>query len=63
MWVVGRAWFTLTEDGAERTGKPDGDVESETDAPARCPSCGHEGTWGEFCCGKESEERYDEKIG
>ena len=32
--------------GAERTGKPDGDAEREDDAPARCPSCGHEGTWG-----------------
>jgi len=50
MWVVGLAWFTVTEDGAERTGQPDGDVEWESDASARCPSCGHEGIWGEFCC-------------
>jgi hypothetical protein len=50
MWVVGMAWFTVTEDGAEQTGKPDGDVEWDGNAPTRCPSCGHGGTWGEFCC-------------
>jgi hypothetical protein len=55
MWVVGLAWFTVTDDGAEQTGKPDGDVEWESDAPARCPSCGHEGTWGEFCHGEEND--------
>ena len=54
MWVVGLAWFAVTEDGAERTGQPDGDVEWEDDALTRCPWCGHEGMWGEFCC--EDEE-------
>jgi hypothetical protein len=55
MWVVGRAWFTVTEDGAEQTGQPDGDVEWKDAAPARCPSYGHEGMWSEFCCEEEQE--------
>jgi len=38
MWVVGRAWFTVTEDGAEQTGKPDGDVEWGPDARRAAPS-------------------------
>ena len=56
MWVVVLAWFTVTVDGAEWTGKPDGDVEWEDNAPARCPLCGHEETWGEFCCEEKKEE-------
>jgi hypothetical protein len=55
MWVVGLAWFTVTEDGAERTGQPDGDERWKNNAPARCPSCGHEGTWGEFRYEEEEE--------
>jgi hypothetical protein len=49
VWVVGMAWFTVTEDGAEQSGRPDGDVEWEDSAFTCCPSCAHEGTWGEFC--------------
>ena len=50
MYVVGLAWFAVTGDlEAEHTGEPDGDIEWEENAVTRCPSCGHEGTWGEFC--------------
>lgn len=57
MWGVGLAWFTVTEDGAVQTGQPDGDVEWENDAVTRCPSCGHKGTWGEFCYEVDKSER------
>jgi DNA-directed RNA polymerase subunit RPC12/RpoP len=55
LYVVGLAWFTVPQDGAEQTGKPDGNVEWEKDAPTRCPSCGHEGTWVEFRYEEEDE--------
>jgi hypothetical protein len=55
LWVIGLAWFTVTEDGAEQAGKPDGDVEWGADAPARCPKCGFEGNWSEFFYDEENE--------
>jgi hypothetical protein len=56
LYVVGLAWFTVTGDlETEYTGKPDGDIEWDSDAVTRCPSCGHEGKWGEFCRDDEEE--------
>ena len=46
-----------TEDGAERTGELDGDVEREDSARTRCPKCGHEGKRDAFRY-EEEEERW-----
>ena len=54
MDVVGAAWITVTGDGTERTGEPDGDVEWDSDAIARCPKCGHQGKWSEFRCEEDT---------
>ena len=48
MSVVGLAWITVTKDGAQYDDEPDCAMDWGGAAPARCPSCGHKGTWGEF---------------
>ena len=55
-YVVGSAWLAVTGDlEAEYTGEPDGDIERDGDAVTRCPSCGHEGKWGESCRDNDEE--------
>ncbi len=62
MWVVGLAWITVTEDGAEYDGEPDSAMDWGGDPFARCPSCGHEGTWGEFSCEVDESKRRDHEL-
>jgi DNA-directed RNA polymerase subunit RPC12/RpoP len=54
MNVVGLAWITVTGDGADYSDEPDCAAWDDTSF-ARCPSCGHEGTWGKFCCEEEEQ--------
>jgi len=47
MDVVGATWITATGDGTAYS--DDADIAMWDDSSfARCPECGHEGTWGEY---------------